>query len=617
MSNTPRLTSRNLFDAVFATIPADVTLYTGPDTLREKCALLASRRAAAAAAAAAAGEEENGGNGEEEASLEDGFLLQSADAPMGAGVMDVGAMMRRAAEATETQAVASPLGGTSPRHVLDLKLDADDEAVREATKYAALLAAAAEVEEEEATKETATAEYGGRESGAGAASSHAASRAGHPSQRQKPQHREAADASRRQALTAEEQVAIMRPEEGTRHEGRCVLFRHSRGFGFITPELGGPDVYFTRDSVEYFFTRRVLRAFYGGSLPAVLRPRDASRRGGGGDCRANWGTAVSVLGPSSTVAGAPASHNAASQAPGEPVKVTAEPNAKGDAEAGDAIATHDAEKKPSDASNTTSEVIDDVEARTDSLVQQAAALLTPEKARLLLLFLQVGKPIVSTPETVTFTARWNRAGSHANRRLRADDIRGLPANGYALMVEQAWFERLFPRASGRRAEGRGRGTVAGGSNECLARRRGTIRMYDSDELRGVIRPDEAEAQGVLFYNDAFLWDPSMDPARCRPSVGLVVRYSVAGRDRHGKELAALITATDDTAISEANAEWATGGGAQDHEGREQGGAGTATGGGGSSGAGGGGGTREEETAGRKRRRDEELLLLEEDDYGIM
>ncbi|ESL10336.1 hypothetical protein TRSC58_01934 [Trypanosoma rangeli SC58] len=621
MSTAPRLTSRNLFDAVFATIPADVVLDTGPDTLREKCARMASGRAAVAAAV-----EDNDNNGEGGVGTAtvaaEGFFLESSDAPMSdTGVMDVSAMMRRAAEATETEDVAAPPVDGSLRHVFDLQLDADDEAVREATKYAVLLAA----NEEGEAEETANAEYENRGKGAGVGNSREALRAGFSSPRQKPQQRDTADTSRRPALTAEEQMAIMRPDEGIRHEGRCVLFRHCKGFGFITPEVGGPDVYFTRDNVEYVFTRRVLEAYYCGNLPAVLKPKDASRGTGGGDRKANRAPA-SVLGASSTAPSASASHNTTSQSAEEEAGTAkTEANAKGVTEVGDAGDRHNAENTPNDITSTTSTVVDDGDARAHSLVQQAAALLTPEAARLLLLFLQVGKPIVSISETVTFATRWNRAGNragnhagnHASRRLRADDVRGLPANGYALMVEQAWFERLFPRASGRRTEERGRGTTASGTDECLARRCGTICMYDADELRGVIRSDEDDTSGVLFYSDAFLWDPSMDPARCRPSVGLVVRYSVAGRDRYGKEVASLITATDDSAISETNAEWAADRGAEDHERRKQGRGGNVLGSGGGSGAGGGGSTREADTTGRKRRRDEELLLLEEDDYGFM
>ncbi|RNF09320.1 hypothetical protein TraAM80_02267 [Trypanosoma rangeli] len=615
MSSAARLTSRNLFDTVFSTIPADVVLDTGPETLREKCARMASGRTAAAAAV-----EDNDNNGESGVGTAtvaaEGFFLESSGAPMSnTGVIDVSAMMRRAAEATEMEEVAAPPGDGSLRHVFDLQLDADDEAVREATKYAALLVA----NEEGEAEETAKAEYRNKGKGAGVGNNREASRAGHSSQRQKQQQRDMADASRRLALTAEEQMAIMRPEEGIRHEGRCVLFRHCKGFGFIAPEVGGPDVYFTRDNVEYFFTRRVLEAYYCGNLPAVLKPKDASRGTGGGDRRANRATA-SVLGASSdtTTTSASASHNTTSQSAAEEAgKAKTEANTKGTTEVGDAGDRHNAENKPNDTKSTTSKAVDDGDARTQSLVQQAAALLTPEAARLLLLFLQVGKPIVSMSETVTFTTRWNRAGNQASRRLRADELRGLPANGYALMVEQAWFERLFPRASGRRTEERGRGTTSGGTDECLARRCGTIRMYDADELRGVIRSEEDDMSGVLFYSDAFLWDPSMDPARCRPSVGLIVRYSVAGRDRYGKEVASLITTTDDSAISEANAEWATDRGAEDHERRKQGRSGNVLGSGSGSGAGGGGSTREAETAGRKRRRDEELLLLEEDDYGFM
>ncbi|EKF30521.1 hypothetical protein MOQ_005668 [Trypanosoma cruzi marinkellei] len=649
MSNKTRLTSRNLFDAVFATIPADVVLDTGPDSLRERCALMEGRRAAAAAAAAAAAtasDDDNNNNGEKEeeeeerrtavqrkdVGSEEGFLFGSFDASKNTGVMDVSAMMRHAA------AAVAPMGDVLSRPVLDVQLDAEDEAVQEATKYAALFA-----KDDEEHEEAEKADNESKEKEEGVTSGADASHLGDTSQRQRQQqqHKKGMpSAPAFPSLTAEEQIVIMRPEEGIRHEGRCVLFRHSKGFGFVAPEVGGPDIYFTRDDVAYFFTRRVLEEYYGGSLLNMMNLGDASWRaaggggGGGGEgegaggSRMNNRGPVSVLGAFPSTTAAPVSENMTTCDVEEGEKVKPDTNEKGEVEEeeeeeGDTDRTQKNENKPDDKNDENAELINEVDAHANGLVQQAAALLTPESARLLLLFLQVGKPILSVPEPVSFTVRWNRIGSHSSRRLRADNIRGLPGNGYALMVEQAWFERIFPRASGRSSGEKGRKSTEDEKDDCLLRHRGTIRMYDADELRGVIRPDESGMQGVSFTGDAFLWDPSVDPARRRPSVGLVVHYSIAGRDRHGKYIATLITAPDDTAISEANTEWASGGGVQDRNGREQGGDGTALGGGGvgggsSTGGGGGGGHgRDEETAGRKRRRDEELLLLEEDDYGII
>ncbi|EAO00094.1 hypothetical protein C3747_78g110 [Trypanosoma cruzi] len=639
MSNTTRLTSRNLFDAVFATIPADVVLDTGPDSLRERCALMESRRAAAAAAAAESDDENNkDNNGEEEEKRtaverksvvsEEGFLFGSFDASTNTGVMDVSAMMRHAAAAKEEAAAVASMGDVLLRPVLDVQLDADDEAVQEATKYAALF-----VEDDEEHEEAEKAGNESKEKEEGVTSGADASRSGDPNQRQRQQQqykKSMANASAFPSLTAEEQIVIMRPEEGIRHEGRCVLFRNSKGFGFVAPEVGGPDIYFTRDDVAYFFTRRVLEEYYGGSLLNIMNVRDASwraagRGGGGGGAGGGGmnGGAVSVLGAFPSTAAAPVSHNVTPCDVEEGEKVMPDANEKGGDEEGDTDRKQKEENKSNDKNDEDAELIREVDNNANSLVQQAAALLTPENARLLLLFLQVGKPILSVPEPVSFTVRWNRMGSHSSRRLRADNIRGLPGNGYALMVEQAWFERIFPRAFGRSSGEKGCKSKEGEKDDCLLRHRGTIRMYDADELRGVIRPDENGMQGVSFTGDAFLWDPFMDPARRRPSVGLVVHYSIAGRDRHGKYIATLITATDDTAISEANTEWASGGGVEDPKGREQGGEGIALGGGGvggcsgTGGGGGGGHGRDEETAGRKRRRDEELLLLEEDDYGII
>ncbi|KAF8296398.1 hypothetical protein TcBrA4_0067310 [Trypanosoma cruzi] len=640
MSNTTRLTSRNLFDAVFATIPADVVLDTGPDSLRERCALMESRRAAAAAAVESDDENSKNNNDEEEekrtavqrksVASEEGFLFGSFDASTNTGVMDVSAMMRHAAAAKEGAATVASMGDVLLRPVLDVQLDADDEAVQEATKYAALF-----VEDDEEHEEAEKADNESKEKKEGVTSGADASRSGDSNQRQRQQQQQQqhkksmANASAFPSLTAEEQIAIMRPEEGIRHEGRCVLFRNSKGFGFVAPEVGGPDIYFTRDDVAYFFTRRVLEEYYGGNLLNIMNLRDNSWRaaGGGGGGGAGGGGmnggAVSVLGALPSTAAAPVSHKVTPCDVEEGEKFMPDANEKGGDEEGDTDRKQKEENKPNDKNDENAELIGEVDENANSLVQQAAALLTPENAKLLLLFLQVGKPILSVPEPVSFTVRWNRMGKHSSRRLRADNIRGLPGNGYALMVEQAWFERIFPRAFGRSSGEKGCKSTEGEKDDCLLRHRGTICMYDADELRGVIRPDENGMQGVSFTGDAFLWDPFMDPARRRPSVGLVVHYSIAGRDRHGKYIATLITATDDTAINEANTEWASGGGVEDREGREQGGDGIALGGGGvggcsgTGGNGGGGHGRDEETAGRKRRRDEELLLLEEDDYGII
>lgn len=48
---------------------------------------------------------------------------------------------------------------------------------------------------------------------------------------------------------------------GVYYRGVCAMYRAGKGFGFIAPDLGGPDVYFIRDAVHFIFTRCVLRCY--------------------------------------------------------------------------------------------------------------------------------------------------------------------------------------------------------------------------------------------------------------------------------------------------------------------------------------------------------------------
>lgn len=58
-------------------------------------------------------------------------------------------------------------------------------------------------------------------------------------------------------LTADEQLERMPIDGEEIFTGVCVLFNHGKGFGFISPDIGGPDVYFTRESISLSFSRRI------------------------------------------------------------------------------------------------------------------------------------------------------------------------------------------------------------------------------------------------------------------------------------------------------------------------------------------------------------------------
>ena len=63
---------------------------------------------------------------------------------------------------------------------------------------------------------------------------------------------------RQDNMTAEEQLRLMPPGTEDVHKGVVVLFNHIKGFGFVSPAVGGPDVYVTRESISLQYARRLL-----------------------------------------------------------------------------------------------------------------------------------------------------------------------------------------------------------------------------------------------------------------------------------------------------------------------------------------------------------------------
>ncbi|KAG8346664.1 hypothetical protein ERJ75_001765400 [Trypanosoma vivax] len=705
MQKVSRYTSRNLFDDVFATIPGDMVLHTGPATLSEKYSLLASGMVAEEKMKDNASSLEN----EEGRSA----MLASADGVVSAGIMDLGAMMRRAAE-KKTEQREEP-EESEPWEGIDIQLDADDEAVQEATKYASLFA---EIEAQEKDEFNHAAGVGTFASSVRCGSNGIVGRSALVGSGGGVGSRSGS------SLTVEEQIAVMRPEDGIRYSGCCVLFRGIKNFGFIAPDVGGPDVYFTREGIKYAFTRRVLEVFYGNDLAVVAENSGLRREGEGfedlsyvpGAGRAathmehhsndgSWRFNSSILGVSSSVEKSFATVNSGEDendsvknggAPmtalesgnGEEAEVqrmdttpVVAPTALevGQEEVGSSVTavapTTREEEVEASYAEANSHVVEDEKKvapddvvpvcgkadsvkedvgdhgeegegdkklpvvplkHDDQLVQRAAALLTPETAKLLLLCLQFGEPVLTTTEKVTFSVRWNNSNSRAGRRLRADNISGLPSNSYALAIERWWFSPLFRSVNDSRSEDtrlrtpyqsasakgeRVHSDGKEGDGEILKRFRGTVRMYDADEMRGQIRPEVGGAQYVSFSGDAILWASFAEPARRHPVHGLMVNYSIAGCDKHGRPVATLITGPDDSPLCEANFVCvATVGTANARESASGGLYGSSTGGGGDANS----GERhdddvglEKAPGGRKRAREEELLLLEEDDYGIM
>ncbi|CAJ16647.1 hypothetical protein, conserved [Trypanosoma brucei brucei TREU927] len=778
MQKTPRLTTRNLFDEVFATIPADVVLNTGPASLREKYALMESIQAE---------NEEQNTDGITFTTEEGGDNGSAADDPgpngnlTEEGILDFSAVMRHAAKRTEEQQHGDQEQGGEVHRTIDLQLDAEDEAVQEAMKYASLFDDVEQPQRQQSVGVDADGNEGGDgivnntgDGGPGVGASSKGTAGGmftsshgtrHHTMQHQHQHQQtsgsAQNAPRRQ-LTAEEQIALMCPGDGRRHTGRCVLFRQNKNFGFIAPDIGNPDVYFTRESIEFTFTRRVLEAFFGMPVSANAQHREGGRDDGvdsrqshrrqrrhGSETVSNTsgtnncnnegsgneavldgfaiaerniessctGEVIREEQPALPVAETNAGGEVSLEQPPDSDTVTSRGDKKGNGVkamttvgVSEIVQTEEVKEKPDDGSAGSGDNGGTVaNAEANDMIQRAAALLTPEAARLLALFLQVGQPVLLVGEPLTFTVRWNTSVNRTNRRLRADNIGGLPINHHALAIEQSWFSFVFNPGAERGRDGRGNrnqgvptegspsasagesvpeekkggaeekvsvpgkeggpetgdavqkqggnGLMEGGDSggvtvkeneggkkekrrerdkggtgserpvcSVLRRYRGVIYVYDADEHRGHIRPEVNGSSTVQFSSDAFLWASWMEAGRRRPAEGLVVNYSLGGTNKGGKHIATLITATDDTALSDTNLVWetkvaneralnigrtASGNGSRVENGdgdRRNGGAGGATG---------AGGNRDEGAKGRKRGRDEELPLLEEDDYGIM
>ncbi|GET86828.1 hypothetical protein, conserved [Leishmania tarentolae] len=408
-------------------------------------------------------------------------------------------------------------------------------------------------------------------------------------------------------LTAAEQLALMPPGLDRVYTGVCVMYRHSKNFGFISPDVGGPDVFFINDSIALSFTRLALRAFYlrsgmpvppsvavayrvGDTTKGLAAPgRDAVLTDGGTAALENGSTIANDerRPPDDTLVSTSAFHEVtagvAAVSDGETTKASAVLGQEGVLGATSVLTTRagDAVDRVSIPFTTAEEL---------AWAETAASMLTSATARLLQY--QVDQGIgggLRVGDPMSFVVTRNHAARGGNGRLlRAEFIRGVPAAQLAIPVEQSWFYPLFPGAIGYKtsalygasskaplpspapsssAEDGGREASSNVEREAhndsasstLTRYTGCVRTYDAEEQRGYIRCDESDSSGgsntpdVIFYAYSVLWDLTQCPPQKRQvKESMRLAYSVCGTERNGKYIATLITTPDGEPFWEEN-----------------------------------------------------------------
>ncbi|CAJ1019408.1 hypothetical protein, conserved [Leishmania shawi] len=411
-------------------------------------------------------------------------------------------------------------------------------------------------------------------------------------------------------FTAAEQLILMPPGLDRVYTGTCVMYRHPKNFGFISPDLGGPDVFFITDSIALSFTRLALRAFYlrnGLPVPPLVAaayrvgPAKANSIASGEDGAPTNGTTTSVVN-----AGTASDANGSVPAPVSSVSPGLTGVAGGISAAGDGQTRVTGTALGEEGVLGSTPVLATRAGDTGDRVltppttgeelawaEAAASLLTSATAQLLQH--QVNQGIgggLRVGDRLSFVVSRNHAARGGNGRLlRAEFLRGVPAAQLAMAVEQSWFHPLFPGAVGRKtstpyraslrppppppssstAGGGGAGDEAGMSatayplapftsaTSTLTRYTGCVRTYDAEEQRGYIRCDELSGSGggntpdVIFYPHSVLWDLT----RCPPLKRQVkecmrLAYSVCGTERNGKYIATLITTPSGAPFCEDN-----------------------------------------------------------------
>ncbi|CAG9570518.1 conserved hypothetical protein [Leishmania major strain Friedlin] len=412
-------------------------------------------------------------------------------------------------------------------------------------------------------------------------------------------------------LTAAEQLALMPPGLDRVYTGACVMYRHPKNFGFVSPDVGGPDVFFIISSIALSFTRLALRAFYLRSgMPVPPSVAAAYRVGAANDSSTpTGGDGAPISGTTTAMTDAATAADASSTAPAEvsaltPAfpRVAAGVTAARDGQAtiagavlnevGVLGATPVSTTRPADAGDRVS--IPPTTAEELAWAETAASLLTSATARLLQY--QVDQGIgggLRVGDRMSFIVTRNHAARGGNGRLlRAEFIRGVPAVQLAMPLEQSWFHPLFPGAIGQKtsapygapsrpppppppppppssssAEGGGREASSaveplgpvGSTSTALTRYTGCVRTYDAEEQRGYIRCDESDGSGgsntpdVIFYAHSVLWDLTRcPPLKRQVKESMRLAYSVCGTERNGKYIATLITNPDGEPFCEEN-----------------------------------------------------------------
>lgn len=293
-------------------------------------------------------------------------------------------------------------------------------------------------------------------------------------------------AGRRENLTADEQMRRMPPGRSALYEGVCVTVQMIKGFGFISPQIGGPDIYFTCESVRLTFTRLVLFCYavqhQQFPLPNTLMrdvtpptalfssfpssfPSHASGSSGGDDgVREGW--RPSLLEKSTQQEEKGPKHHRDQEAAGDPrisssfsshdshhankntmmMFKAIQPTLhhwQRSYEAG--MAASPLAGKRAIAAPLPPPTWQEIETAWGVAAGLSSAAVSLLRWHVELMVV----PYIASAHRVTFTVQRNRlTGAHAKRLLKAEQIRGLASTCYATVEEQAWFCDAFPGAIG-------------------------------------------------------------------------------------------------------------------------------------------------------------------------
>lgn len=395
-----------------------------------------------------------------------------------------------------TRADGSAATAPNPPVALQIDMDQDNEAAQQAALYAELHRKAAE--------EDSIAQAGvhseNAESGNEAGDSNAPPASDDVLASTFGNHTVSTAAMNRLKMTAEEQIVHMPPGLSTLYEGTCAIMQPTKGFGFITPDLGGPDIYFTRESVVLTFTRLVLLCHYvQHNIPippqlmeGVTPPSTATKTSSAPPVEREEGD-KKLTAKEQQKAERMEDRTAANEEANE-----TEENLSMDPISGQAFKSRESteigkennnninngeessENEEQQSSSEAGSPVDIVEKLRMacpawfSNVSSSSMLGTPSlfpplppvtkasletawmigsrlsagSAALLQIQLDIGVPAVYHQQRLTFSVHRNRVAQGVRRLLRAEQVRGLSEYHYATPEEQAWFCEAFPHAIG-------------------------------------------------------------------------------------------------------------------------------------------------------------------------